>query len=182
VLFLTKPDSTDAEAAFRQAIHADPTYPDPYLNLGILFERRGEYQTAVRWYDACEKADVSGALASRIRPRIAGVRTLLSEMQTSEGRRMVNYGHLISLAQEAREQGNSRSAQALLDQAEQQVPRQWETEAMRAAIYARTGSWGRAKTAILNARALAPEDKKRSLRKAYLDILAQLGRSADGAR
>jgi len=43
----------EAEAAFREAIRINPRYADPYTNLGALFFRRGDTESAIQnWKEA----------------------------------------------------------------------------------------------------------------------------------
>ena len=41
----------DAAIAFRAAADADPSGPEPYFNLGVLWERQGYLDDAVRFYN-----------------------------------------------------------------------------------------------------------------------------------
>jgi Flp pilus assembly protein TadD len=170
VLLLTQPDSQEAANAFRQAIQTDPQYKNAYLNLGIVSERRGEYDLALWAYRAYAGAGGGGPA---VRARIAAAEQLAAKMKTPAGRREVEFGLALSRAQDAIEQGQFTAAIGFLGSAERQFAGRWEAAALRAAVYARTADWSQAAQAISLALQTAPEEKKAGLRAALLDIRNQ---------
>ncbi|MGB6692310.1 MAG: tetratricopeptide repeat protein, partial [Terracidiphilus sp.] len=62
-------------AAYRQAIALSPRYPDAHYNLALAYERKGEFRSALRHWQAYIKLDNRGPWADHARGQ---VRKLLS--------------------------------------------------------------------------------------------------------
>ena len=56
-------EDADADAAYANAISADPAYVDPYINRGQLAASRGDYDAAIEWLRAACRIAPRSALA-----------------------------------------------------------------------------------------------------------------------